>query len=147
MCQMALLGIKGLIMKSRSILKGLYHGDFYVFWSRIVLQLNLSTYSCLWNAPKNTNKKKMSSFQFLAIFQRHKRTWKSWPFFSSYNPLLSSPSVARLVITCNHSVHYSVVTFNKTATFIFGLACVKVHLGTSMKVLLKVTDIVLQPFS
>ena len=36
-----------------------------------------------------------------------------------------------LVNACHHSVHYSVVTFNKIAPFIFRLACVRVHLGTS----------------
>ena len=36
-----------------------------------------------------------------------------------------------LVNACHHSVHSSVVTFNKTAPFIFRLACVRVHLGTS----------------
>ena len=36
-----------------------------------------------------------------------------------------------LVNACHHSVHYSVVTFNKTAPVIFRLACVRVHLGTS----------------
>ena len=46
-----------------------------------------------------------------------------------------------LVNTCNHSVHYSVVTCNKTALFIFMLASVKVHLGTSKCYL--IADIVL----
>ena len=112
-------------MKSQSILKELFRGDFYVFWSRIVLKLNLSTgtYSCLWNAPPpKTPIKRCQVILLVFNFSKTQEDLKKLAVIFKLQPISVFAIFSQtLVNACHDSVHYSVVTFNKTAPFIFRL--------------------------